>query len=55
MGPRQMRWMSGILAWRNYLFSASSNKASEGNRRLPFVLFTYSIIYLIIVGLKKCR
>lgn len=31
----QMRWMSGILAWRNYLFSASSNKASEDNMGLP--------------------
>jgi hypothetical protein len=48
MGPRQMRWMSGILAWRNYLFSASTNKASEGNRG-PFPLFCSSILLLLIL------
>jgi hypothetical protein len=42
--------MSGILAWRNYLFSASSNKASEGTA-LPFVLSIYLSLCSFIVSL----
>jgi hypothetical protein len=47
--------MSGILAWRNYLFSASTNKASEGNRG-PFPLFCSSILllFILLINIYNC-
>jgi hypothetical protein len=41
--------MSGILAWRNYLFSASSNKASEGTALPLFYLSIYLFVLLLFL------